>query len=251
MGLLKSIKKRLDWRLNVTFDKVTGFYRYKRKNGYIYIRYPRHYLDAKTNEWLCDKLYYHYYMPKKSDTVIDLGTGYGEEALYLHDKAPNLNFYGVEIQPVIFECLANTFNSIGSNFKAISTAIDNGESIRLRSQLSYFSVGDDKESGYIDIPTITWGEFLEKYKIEKVDLLKMNIEGGEKPFLESIEDFSNIKHMIISCHDFRANSGHGEFYRTKDEVLAILNKNKFDVKFFDYNEDWARDWIYAKNSNQR
>ena len=38
-------------------------------------------------------------MPKKSDTVIDLGTGYGEEALYLHDKAPNLNFYGVEIQP--------------------------------------------------------------------------------------------------------------------------------------------------------
>ena len=26
---------------------------------------------------------------KKSDTVIDLGTGYGEEALYLHDKAPN------------------------------------------------------------------------------------------------------------------------------------------------------------------
>ena len=51
------------------------------------------------------------------------------------------------------------------------------------------------------------------------------------------EDFSNIKHMIISCHDFRANSRHGEFYRTKDKVLAILNKNKFDVKFFDYNED--------------
>ena len=32
----------------------------------------------------------------------------------------------------------------------------------------------------------------------------MNIEGGEKPFLESIEDFSNIKHMIISCHDLGA-----------------------------------------------
>ena len=41
------------------------------------------------------------------------------------------------------------------------------------------------------------------------------------------------------------------FIELKDEVLAILNKNKFDVKFFDYNEDWARDWIYAKNSNQR
>ena len=248
MGFIKSIIKRIDWKLNVSFDKKTGFYRYKRKKGFIYIRYPRHYLDNISNEWLCNNLYYYYYMPTNNNTVVDLGTGYGEEALYLHDQSPNLNFYGVEIQPVIFECLANTLNSIGNNFKAISTAINNGDAIKLCSQLSYFTVCDNQENGYIDIPTVTCKDFLQKNNINNVDLLKMNIEGGEKQFLESIDDFSSIRHMIISCHDFRANSGHGEFYRTKDKVLSILRDNKFELKFFNHDEDWAKDWVFAKNT---
>lgn len=250
MGFIRSIKKRIDWKLHVTFDKKTGFYRYKRKKGFIYIRYPRHYLDSKFNEWLCNNLYYYHYMPKGTDTVVDLGTGYGEEALYLHDQSPNLNFYGIEIQPVIFECLANTLNSVSKNFKAISTAINSGDKIKLCSQLSYFTVGDNQNIGYIDVPSVTWKNFLLQNNIGDVDLLKMNIEGGEKQFLESIDDFSNIKNMIISCHDFRANSGHGEFYRTKDSVLTILQDNKFKLKFFDYDEDWAKDWIFAENNNQ-
>ena len=160
MGFIRSIKKRIDWKLHVTFDKKTGFYRYKRKKGFIYIRYPRHYLDSKFNEWLCNNLYYYHYMPKGTDTVVDLGTGYGEEALYLHDQSPNLNFYGIEIQPVIFECLANTLNSVSKNFKAISTAINSGDKIRLCSQLSYFTVGDNQNIGYIDVPSVTWKNFL-------------------------------------------------------------------------------------------
>jgi hypothetical protein len=34
--------------------------------------------------------------------------------------------------------------------------------------------------GVIDVPTVGWQEFVERYDIERVALLKMNIEGGER-----------------------------------------------------------------------
>lgn len=177
--------------------------------------------------------------------VIDLGAGYGEETVYLHSKAPNIQFFGVEIQPVIFECLSNTLNGLGKNFTCTSEAITTEKSISLFSHFSYASVGEQPEEGYIQIPTITWDNYLKKHNIDSIDLFKMNIEGAEKDILGSIKNFDIIKRFIISCHDFRANNGEGEFFRTKDYVLQVLKENDYEIQTFDEGENWHRDWIYA------
>ena len=62
----------------------------------------------------------------------------------------------------------------------------------------------------------------------------------------NITDFSIIKRFIISCHDFRAENGEGEWYRTKDVVTKILERNGFKIKVFKYSISWADDWIYAE-----
>lgn len=115
MSLFKSIKKRINWLVHVRFDKKTGFYRYKRFGKYIYIRHPRHFLDEKSNKWYCEELFFHYYMPKNNDVVVDLGAGYGEEAVYIASRFPDVRYIGVEAQPVIYECLSNTFRHVGKN----------------------------------------------------------------------------------------------------------------------------------------
>ena len=245
MGVLKSIKKRIDWATKVKFDKKTGFYKYKRFDKTIYIRYPRHYLEEKWNSWNCNNLVFKYYLPKAGDVVVDLGAGYGEEAIYLTQHAVGFRYIGVEAQPVIYECLANTFNDAGEEFIASPYVITDKEIVRFVSQQSYAAVGE-MPMAYIDVPTMTWDRFIKRYEISQIDLLKMNIEGAEKEVIENITNFDIIKRFIISCHDFRADNGEGEWYRTKDVVISKLEENGYLIKEFNYGINWADDWIFAE-----
>lgn len=245
MGIYNSIKKRADWFINVSFDKQSGFYRYKRFDKYIYIRHPRHFLSKSMQSWLCENIFFKHYLPSDSDTVVDLGAGYGEEAVYLSEKSPNVRYIGVEPQPVIYECISNTFKDAGQHFFTSPYVITNREWVKFISQFSYASVGELTQ-GYIEVPTIKWDTFLDRYNIENIDLLKMNIEGAEKEVLDQITDFNLIKRFIISCHDFRANGGEGEQYRTKEYVTKTLYDNGYSVKTFNLGINWADDWIYAE-----
>ena len=246
--MFKSIKKRYHWLTKVHFDKQSGFYCYERFGKKIFIRYPRHFLTEKDNKWLCENIFFHYYLPKNNDQVVDLGAGYGEEAVYLNHKSPNVKYLGVEAQPVIYECISNTFRGLNPNSNVSPFVISSDESIKFVSQYSYASVGSIPE-GYIEIPTISWDNFLTRYNIKNIDLLKMNIEGAEKPLIESIKDFSIIKRFIISCHDFRANNNEGEFYRTKSDVISRLKDNGYTIKTFDLGISWADDWIFASKDS--
>lgn len=246
--MIKSIKKRYNWLKYVKFDKATGFYNYERYGKKIFIRYPRHFLTAKDNKWLCENLFFHYYLPKDNEQVVDLGAGYGEEAVYLNNISPGVKYLAVEAQPVIYECLSNTFRGLNSESKVSPFVISSETDIKFVSQYSYASVGSIPE-GYIEIPTISWTDFLKRYNINNIDLLKMNIEGGEKPLLESIVDFGMIKRLVISCHDFRANNNEGEFYRTKSDVVSILKDNGYTLKTFNYGISWSDDWIFASREN--
>ena len=176
--------------------------------------------------------------------MVDLGAGYGEEAVYLSSQSPKVKYLAVEAQPVIYECISNTFRGLNPESHVSPFVISSEKDIKFVSQYSYASVGSIPE-GYIEIPTIKWEDFLHRYDINTIDLLKMNIEGGEKPLLESITDFSIIRRLIISCHDFRANNNEGEFYRTKEDVVSILKKNGYNIKTFSYGINWSDDWIFA------
>lgn len=245
MGLYKSVEKRINWAANVDFDKITGFYRYQRFGKYIYIRHPRHFLKENDLLWLCENIFFHHYKPTNDDVVVDLGAGYGEEAVYLSSFSPKVRYIGVEPQPVIYECLANTYRNVGDTFVASPYVVTDRESIKFISQFSYASVGEIPE-GYIEVPTMQWDRFLQRYNIDHIDLFKMNIEGAEKEILQHISDFSIVKRFIISCHDFRANNNEGDWYRTKDSVIAILKKNGYSIKTFSYGVSWADDWLYAE-----
>ena len=233
--------------LLVEFDKATGFYRHKRFGKYVYIRHPTHLAKESDILWSCENLFFHHYLPQNGDVVVDLGAGYGDEAIYVATKSPDVKYIGVEAQPVIFECLANTFRQLGDNFIASPYAITDADSVKFVSHYSYAAVGGIPE-GYIDVPTITWSDFIRRYGIDRIDLFKMNIEGAEKEIVQGIDDFSLIKRFVISCHDFRANNGDGEWFRTRDVVTAVLKENGYLIKSYNYGIDFADDWIYAERA---
>jgi len=240
-----SITKRYHWYKNVRFDRKIGFYYYDVHGRRMYIRHPRHFVQQHEIDWMCDNILYGHYMPKAGDQVVDFGLGYGAEALYLADKVPGVHYLGVEPQPVVYELVCNTFQPLGENFRVSPYVVTDEERVLFSSQFGYGAVGAD-EHGCVEVGTLPWAKFVERYDLKRIDLMKINIEGAERPLLAHIDDFSAVRRLIVSCHDFRAEHGHGEYFRTKAYVIERLSALGFDLKFFNFGINWADDFVYAE-----
>ncbi|MCW8900391.1 MAG: hypothetical protein OQK95_06965, partial [Gammaproteobacteria bacterium] len=93
-NIIRSIKKRYNWLTKVRFDKKSGFYFYLQYGKRIYIRHPRHFLPESDICYLCETILFHYYTPSNEDFIVDLGVGYGDEAVYLKNISPDVHYLG-------------------------------------------------------------------------------------------------------------------------------------------------------------
>ena len=89
-----------------------------------------------------------------------------------------------------------------------------------------------------------WKDFCQDYGLSRIALLKVNIEGGERELLPTIGDMSNIDRVIISAHDFRADQGDREYFRTRDFVCDYLKSEGYSVRTV-AETPWLKDWIYG------
>ena len=63
-----------------------------------------------------------------------------------------------------------------------------------------------------------------------VGLLKLNIEGSETAALRGASELlSRTRLVAVACHDFRADRGDGERFRTRAEVRRLLESAGFEV----------------------
>ncbi|MBX9676831.1 MAG: FkbM family methyltransferase [Methylotenera sp.] len=242
--LPKKIRKTLTSFINSSVCSKTGFL-YQTVGEYrVYLRRRSEYLSVDSLNKLCTHYYYKFYMPKKDDVVVCVGAGLGHEAVWLADKMEGIRYVGVEIQPYLYELLSNTFNQI-NRFQACGRAINNSnQHFLLHSAIDYTAVATD-EKGYIEVDSIIWSDFLSKYQLTNIDLLQINIEGAEKYLLPMIENFSNIKRIIVSAHDFRANRGDGEHFRTREFVKNYLIAAGYTVTHCG-SKPRQMDWMFAE-----
>ncbi len=79
-----------------------------------------------------------------------------------------------------------------------------------------------------DIILIDFNEFIEKKKITKIDLMKINIEGGEYPLLMSIikeMNHTRIKNILVQFHIFP------EYFDSYREAIENELKKTHDLVF--------------------
>jgi FkbM family methyltransferase len=236
------------------FKKLkTFFYTYQcKKTGFlyqfvycqrVYLRTKHEFLSKKELDYLCKNIYYKHYMPKNNDLVVCIGAGLGHEAIWIKSIAPNVKYIGVEIQPFVYELLCNTFKE-NKNFHAFSKALNNKTNkVHISSAFDYTAVNEDN-NGYIEVDTFSWDKFINKYKLKKIHLLQINIEGAEKYLLPMINTYKNIDNIIISSHDFRADRGHGEHFRTRNFIKTYLESVGYTVKKCG-EKSREKDWLFA------
>jgi FkbM family methyltransferase len=246
--VLRRYLRKLVAHANTGRDERTGFLRQTVKGHKVFLKERADYITPKMLEWLANEIYFKLYLPSESDTVVDIGAGLGHEAVWLGATSGTRNYIGVEIQPTVYECLCNTMHESGFRHQAFSCAISSDpEDVFLVSSQNYQIKSTLDTDGCVRVPTVTWRSFLDKFKIDKIDLLKINIEGGERFLLPSIGDYSMIRRIVVSAHDFRANAGEGEHFRTREFVTDFLNRSGFSTQ--PVGKGWLGDWIFAENKN--
>src|SRR5207249_469475 len=89
--------------------------------------------------------------------------------------------------------------------------------------------------------------------ISRIDLLKINIEGAEGAALAGMhETMPLVRNVVVSCHDFRADRGESEWFRTSAAVDAALAA--WDFQVFRRPTDhrpWIRGYRYATAGSSR
>jgi FkbM family methyltransferase len=193
----------------------------------------------------------HEYTPRRGDVVFDVGAGIGAEALVFSRLVGRSGrVVACEAHPRTYGrlrdlCAANRL----TNVTALQVAISDREQTVRISDLDHHLLNTvlGTNSGSIEVPARRIDSVASELGIDRIDLLKMNIEGAERLALEGTGTLLEATHHVcISCHDFLADDGASEELRTKDFVRGFLAEHGFVVTTRDDAPDpWTRDYVYA------
>jgi FkbM family methyltransferase len=198
----------------------------------------------------------YFYLPQEGDIVIDIGAGVGEETIVLSKLVgPTGKVLAVEAHPVTFKTLAlniqkNKLDNVILINKAISDAsgrlfIQNVEN-SLANKVT--TSNDTRGEGTFDVDAITFDELIEIHELDKVDFVKVNIEGAEQLLIKGlIKTMSKILRLAISCHDFRYKLEGDKFFKTKDIILTFFSQNNYDIMLRETQISLLDDYVYASS----
>jgi FkbM family methyltransferase len=150
------------------------------------------------------------YRVEASDHVIlDIGANVGLFALYAARQAPEARIFAVEPFPATFERLLQTVSEhqLAGRIMCLNYAVAGGGGIRVMVNDASPSqrramVPPQKSASGIQVQAKTLVQLLQEYDLNRVDLLKMDIEGSEYEVLMSASPdvFRNIRRIALEYH---------------------------------------------------
>jgi FkbM family methyltransferase len=202
------------------------------------------------------RLWFRHYHPAAGDVIFDVGAGIGEDTIILsREVTPSGRVIAIEPSPRVFRCLQKTVRLNGiTNVITVGCAVHSSDGELRISDDEFYAASTVLDAAPGErIPARSLGSLFDELRIQHVDLLKMNIEGAEVDALEGMASHRcAVRNVAISCHDFLAERGGSEKFRTRSRVVAVLEQSGFQMlpSLDDAPEDWARDYVYATRSQQ-
>ena len=215
---------------------------------------------AYTFSYLRDSLkqsFCYFFTPQSGDCVVDIGAGLGEETvIFALQVGETGKVISIEANPSTFKGLQYLVEQNGFIWtvplhlaifdKDGEVTIEDDEENYLTNTIN----GELSTKTHHSVKAQTLDTLVKENSITKIDFLKSNIEGAEQYLIKGMDESVNIiKNVCISCHDFRHNyHQHGEFYITKEKVIAFFNKHDFEVTFRNTGDRVVDEYIYARNT---
>jgi FkbM family methyltransferase len=190
------------------------------------------------------------YRPRPGDIVIDVGAGIGEETIvFAKWVGATGRVISIEAHPATFASLESAVTASGlTNVTLVQCALaDEDGEISIESGEHHVASSVMSGAG-VKVPARSLDSLLSQLGIDRVDFIKMNIEGAEKLALSGMKDWlGRFKAACISCHDFIADLGGSDWFRSKEVVRAALEEAGYALSTRPGHKDcWVRDYLYAR-----
>ena len=215
---------------------------------------PWQHLAGLASQYLRDAEDYWYfgYRPRLGDVVVDIGAGRGEDTFAFSRSVGDAGrVFAIEPHPVSFAVLSKfcRFNEL-SNVTALNFAcVTKSGQLQIETlpnwQSNYVTERDATPTSF-PVEGLSFDYIWRRHGIGRIDLLKMNIEGAERDALVGARvALEQVRNVVIAAHDFRADRGEDEWFRTGAFVREFLMECGFRIKARHDSRAWARDHIHG------
>lgn len=179
--------------------------------------------------------WFRHYRPHPGDIVVDIGAGCGEDALAFSRAVGDAGrVIAVEAHPSTFKrlelfCRLNRLANVEPLQLAIMGASGSVSMVETGNWEGRAVAWSDAPS-QTSVRALTVDELCAAHAIPEIALLKMNIEGAERDAILGMRaSIAKVRTICVACHDFRADRGDGEQFRTRETIERFLANNGFTV----------------------
>lgn len=184
-----------------------------------------------------------------TDPILDIGAHAGYFSLYVRSLNPEVKIIAVEPEPNNIEFLKtqldnNQFKNIDIINAALSAKTGNRKFILSKDSHNHrlMKTGEgDTGKQVISVYTYSLSDLIKKCILNKVSVLKMDIEGGEHEVFDSLND-DELKKIDTIIMEYHLRGG----YSFKD-IQVRLGENGFGVQVFPSRFDKKMGFIFAKS----
>lgn len=218
-------------------DNKNGFLTIRPKGWKQSIKIRKNFIDKEVVEYvLIDK----YHLPpkgaklSKAGVILDLGSNIGLTIAHLKQVYPSMTIYGYEMNTnnyLLAKRNTNTYKNVQLNNQAIW--IDNTTvAYSANSDFDAYSINHKTNNNdRIEIEATSILNIIEKYQLNEIDYVKMDIEGAEKHILKQkdIRWLQYVKSINLELH-----LDEGETIKT---YIDILKNSGFNA--WEDNKHWS------------
>lgn len=168
-------------------------------------------------------------------SIMDIGAGIGDYALYAATTPANSQVFAFEPYPESFSLMQENLRSNGiSNVQAFNQAIGagtgelildltSGEPLQFQSRLE--EAVNIKQS--LSVKSLSLADALTKFALDSCDLLKLDCEGAEYSILFNTPQsiLERVRRIVMEYHDNLVPHSHSE-------LVSFLNERGFQVETF-------------------
>jgi FkbM family methyltransferase len=180
--------------------------------------------------------WFYVYNPTPGDVIVDIGAGRGEDVFAFSEAVgPTGTVWAIEAHPGSYRLLERFCRKNGlSNVRLLNcAAMDRRGTLQIQTlavwESNFVYRGPATPASHA-VEAYRFDEICQRHGIERLDFLKMNIEGAERFALPGMPDaLRRARFACIAAHDFRAARGEGDEFKTHDFVVRTLENAGFSL----------------------
>jgi FkbM family methyltransferase len=139
-------------------------------------------------------------------TIVDLGANAGQASTLLRDRFPDALIIAVEPDPDTARLAARNLNG-GSRTRVVAAAVTDHDGTTPFTRLGKWSWGSNvfaawgaSDAPQVEVRSLRLGTLLDEHGLERVDLLKVDVEGAELMALTSDNALDRVRWVIGELH---------------------------------------------------